>query len=788
MRTRRCRRPSRVSGRRWLLAIGLLVGLLEGCTALTVARPLFATQPPLATGEKAVPSHPQHSGNAAASSENDSSRRSLSGDHWVRAEDWRADRQSLPPRLRESIPSWRYRWGRAGDPPVTATLLQTVGSEPRLRPLLNAHVERQEPGDLAGLQRLVRDESAAESTRAAAAEAWAVLVAATATAESGWSEIGHAVADPTLPLAVRGELLRRIGVAPQRVPALVEAVATASPLLPAAVDACVAAAATATSDRDFPEGLWEHRRHRDPAVRIGVLRWAAARRHPEAGRWLRRQMSDVDPAVRVAAVETAGRLPGDRNAIALLEEASESPSERSRAAAIRGRFIADPAAPLRGGGDDSALVRREVARLTGDARTLQRLIIDDDRDVQRFALASSQRLTPQHEAAVLLKAVEGGMLETRQAAATRLRTHFAVAGNLAVGEPPRARSIAVARAAHAAGLRRSVAEARRLPSHDEAIAAAFEQLATDANAAAAWDVLAGLTTDDLPTVEAALRTEPVATTDWPRLWDELLPAVRDDFAAFAKLRVRSPRVRISGAWELTAWSQSRSLSPLILSRLPAVLSGEQNASVWRGVLEAITHENDPQLAEVLREALRSPWDDVKAIACQAVGRQSDPGLAASLRPLLTDSSETTQLAAIDAIGRCGNPALLADEGNRPGLRSMQADLSPAVRSAVLRASFRLGEPEAESRLLRNLHAGDRRTKLDALAVLAESPRQELADAIFTLAWTERDDRVRSAELRLLATVDPLRGNWDDDWTDRQKLEHWRGDPPSPEPPPERRSP
>ena len=717
------------------------------------------------------------------------------GDHWIANADWRPDRDFLPPRVADELPTHRWRWARDDffDPATLTDGDAAAGSSHReaLASLARwadhptpaiLRVHRDEGTQTEPLRRAVFDDALSESTRAAAAEAWTARVNQTAVAERDWAAIAAAAADRSLPQTVRAELLRGLRVAPQRAPVLIANCKpdAPQPLTLAAVDACVRFTEESIEQNDYPLGLESLITHPDPAVRMRVGVWAARVGHPETLDWLQRQQQDVNPRVQTAAVVSLGHLAQfkPRAVQPLIEAARDDASEAIRAAAVLASAIADPSQPPRGRSDTAATVRRVVARVANDADTLGALVADSDREVQRAAMRSAATLPTERAVPVLLAAIENGMLETRQAARDslleRTETDPASLPAAVLLDPAEQRRKALRTLARIEGWSaRPVSSKSAVATERAVVVDAVETLLADPNDADAWRILETLTTADLPTLERTLRDEPASRADWPRLWDELLPAVRDDFAALADLRSRSPKRRAAGAWRLAGWGETRSVSPLVLARLPATLRREQNANVWRGIAQALHRESGPHVEAVFRLAMQSPWADVRELACRFIARQRDPRLAETLRPLLVDESEAVRLAAIEAAGRCGQPSLRTTQGEALGLRDLRSDASRSVRQAVTTALFRLGDDDAVQELLRLLHEPDRSRQLEAAAVLRESPPQAIGPAVVSIAWTERDARVRAALLELLAALDPAAAAWPAAADDLAKLSHWK---------------
>ena len=722
-----------------------MLTLLAGCASL--AMPVEPPIPAAATDDEVPTAEPSDD--------------RFAGDHWVPVAGWEPDRDRLPPGLAERLPRFRWQWAKATgrtavvQTPEVATL--RASSEATAAVLL---VHQDEPVDAAVLQAAVEDATQGESTRAAAAEAWMNALAATATGESDWAAAARLATDLSQPSLVRSELIRGLRVAPQRVPATVDACRVTAPqrLARAVVDACIAYAEISTDPVDYPAAIDTLLRHPDAVVRRRVVRWAALVDHPDAMEWMARQQADIEPEVATAAVVSAAFL-SDAEAAKLIEQTHKHPSEAMRAAAVTAAAIRQPGRNVPGRNDAAAIVRRTVARVTGDARTLSALAGDSDRDVQRAVIAASDRLSEPDAIPVLLAATVDGMLETRRAAGERLGE---IAG---VDEPLLSEADLLATPDERRRIVRSLAlqhgwtttAAPTMPAatiDPDAVADSVAALLADATDPGGWTVLESLTAADLPALEDALRHEPATLTAWPKLWDGILPALGDDFAALAELQSRDPQRRIAAARSLASSSRSRSVSPLVIARLPAALRREQTVAVWRGVAEALAHERGPHVEAIFQAAIASPWADLRELACRFVGRSAEPSLAEMLRPRLTDESEPVRLAAIEAAGRCGQPSLLSSRDEAPGLRDLRSDPSRTVRAAITAAMFRLGDEDAVAELLRRMHETDRSRQLAAIAVLKEAPPPSIAAAVQSLAWTERDDRVRDELLALLEVIDP----------------------------------
>jgi HEAT repeat protein len=648
----------------------------------------------------------------------------------------------------------------------------------------------------------------APSTQAAAAEAWCLVLAASAgQAVDGLAPAGRALERVNLLNSVRGELFRGVAawVPPVRVPRLENALRqgakkTRAPadIRQAAMEACLiyainrersvqpgspggagtrSAAASKRAPSEWPSTVMTCRIDPDFQVRRTFIQWLGRARPDGAFELLKTQAESAEVGLRLAALESLGRLHTDA-AHAEIKSQAEKSRDTLRAAAV---------GALTGWGlqeiahyahDKSQVVRIAVARELGKQPTLDSavlltaMVVDPSLDVQLAAIEAVKTWPNDVAFPLLLHAMRDSSAKTRFAAFGQVSQRQKVDVDYRFDGPPDQRQAAVNAVAASVGsslsyldqmLRRepravSQVNALRAAEIREHLAALIENPSDSAAASAAREWLAGIGPKDLPVVEAFLK-EPTKTTP-EAIYRDVLPRISPVYAALLDLESSDLTIRRRGARTLADRGQAVSLSRPVLSRLQERLYRETDELVWRWAITAIGSDSTEDCAEIANLALHHQSAEVRQLGCEYLARHGQPAYAVWLLDLLDDRDRSVKLAAIRALGNCGNQVavrgLKPDKAHNasPNLRSLLSSSDGGVRFAAAVSLCRLGTPEGMQELVRLSYHSNPDTREQAVKEMGLSGQTRFVSQLVTLGWTERNSQVRQAILDSLDRLVP----------------------------------
>lgn len=622
--------------------------------------------------------------------------------------------------------------------------------------------------------------------RAAAVETWGTLIADRKPSDTGWIEIAELVTAAKAPEIQSTAIVTLGRVLPPTKLRVVDAWLHQDELgdrpigFRLAVVESMLRYVSEWSDDVHIEDVQRVARLRydtNAVVRLAVGRLVAITRSPEAIDVLEPQTRDLDIAVRRAAFESLGLLGGSQ-AEALLREAESHSNPLIRAAVVGGYAALRPGSSF-GVDDESAAVRQAAAKAMASRPSARsshqavRLCRDPDRMVQAAVVEAMPFWPDELALPVLQVALADSAIIARRAALAQIRDRRGITEPFAVEASQETRVAAIKewRSRYDLPLRPTISS-DAVEHRDHDIAWAFSALSLNPEAEAAWRVLEDLRPPHLEEVERVILQYRAdnRTPEWPRLWDEVLPRLRDDFDALSRLKSPDSRQRVEGALKLAAFAGDQTPSRLVMTELPRLLAQEQNALVWRAVIGSLRSHPSSSSHDILLLALNSPWSDVRLMACEVIAAQRDPESAVWLRPLLADGDFAVKLAAIRAAGACGNPTLL--DGPDGGLRGLMSERSREVRLEAAAAMAMLGDLSGQQELLRLAHNPDAPTRRIVVDKLKALTAPELIDPVLTLAWTERDPETQSGYLAYLAEMDSRAAEWPARSSYSEKLDFW----------------
>ena len=650
--------------------------------------------------------------------------------------------------------------------------------------------------------------------RAAAAEAWCLVLAAShADAETALAPAGRALENEKLPTRIRDELMRGIArwVRPDHIPGLGAAFADEKRDSPrslearsAAGEACVihaverrlrgavpsadsvleptsgddaeALAAALTGDSPWPSAFWRLRHDPDPRLRMRVGELVAVIRHPGALAVLKAQLNDVDIHVRENALVNLGVL-GTAAARAELAVLAKRAEERPRELAVRALACQGPAAVAAFTGDNSAVVRLEVARSMSKSpggaasRVVRELLIDRSLDVQIACIQSIRDWPESLATPLLLDALAGSAFKTRQTALRQLeeRRGGGLAFPLFAG--PQERALRVQEWGRqwnipdAAVERVNELTQQDSPRLDEFRLADLRDRLQSAGPPGSPEAVARiaewtgeLTPADVPLVERLLDEADPSQSDV--ILHHVLPRLSPAYGGLVQLENSEPAIRRRGAAEIARIGQATSLSPAVCRRLSELMKTEQDNLVWRFVMLGTGRDGSDEAGRLALLAINNPWPDVRILGCEYVGRHGQSEQASWLLPLFYDANRAVQLAAITAAGRCRNPLVL--DGLRPadgraplrGLRPLLAETQGPLQFAVISSMSRLGDMQAMQELVRMALDINSTSRLEVVQTMGETGQTRFVEPLIRLAWTESNHHVREAALASLKRLVP----------------------------------
>jgi HEAT repeat protein len=647
--------------------------------------------------------------------------------------------------------------------------------------------------------RLTKTLSAA--TRCAAAEAWCLVLAASAADPvDGLAPAGRLLERTGLPNEIRAELFRGVArwVRPVNIPRLENALREGegkqrapTAIRRAAIDAClvyaiwnqpaadgrkttVPASAQAEAKSAWPETVMNCRIDPDVEVRRSFIRWLGFARSEESFDLLKTQADGVDLGLRQAAMESLATLHTDQ-AHAELRAMAAKTHEALRASAVQALAawgLQDVTPFAR---DPSPVVRRVVALELGKHATLDSAIllsglaVDNNAGVQLAAVRAAQGWPDALAFPLLLHAMRDSSAKTRLAAAQFLSDRKKVARSYRFDAPPEKREAAVNAIASEIGSSlsyldqvlnrepRATAEVNELRSAEIRIhLAALIENPGETSAAREW--LAGIGARDVPLVEAFLQGPTKVPPDV--IYHDVLPKVSPVYAALVELESTDVTIRRRGAKTLADRGRAATLSRPVLRRLRELLSHEADEPVWRSALTAVASDSTDECADVANLALAHRSAEVRQLGCEYLAHHGQPAHAVWLLDLIEDRSRSVQLAAVRALGNCGNQVavrgLKPSEGRRtsPNLRSLLTSPDQELRFAAAVSLCRLGAAEGMQELVRLSYHSNPRVREQAVKEMGLSGQTRFVEHLVTLGWTEQNDQVRQTILESLNRLVP----------------------------------
>jgi HEAT repeat protein len=648
----------------------------------------------------------------------------------------------------------------------------------------------------------------APATQAAAAEAWCLVLSASAgQAVDGLAPAGRALERVNLPNSVRGEVFRGVSawVPPAHIPRLENALRqgekkTRAPadIRQAAIEGCLiyainreradqthsaapvparAAAASKRLPSDWPSTVMNCRIDPDFQVRRTFIQWLGRARPDGAFELLKTQAESAEVALRAAALESLGRLHTEA-AHAEIKSQADKTRDTLRAAAVgalSGWGIEEVAHYAH---DKSQVVRMAVARELGKQPTLDSavlltaMVVDPSLDVQLVAVDAVKTWPNDVAFPLLLHAMRDSSAKTRMAAFGQVSQRKKVDVDYRFDGPPDQRQASVNAVAAAVGsslsyldqmLRREPraglqVNALRVSEIREHLTTLIENPSDSAAATSAREWLTGIGPKDLPVVEAFLKSPTKASPE--AIYRDVLSRISPVYAALVDLESSDLTVRRRGARTLADRGQAVSLSRPVLSRLQERLYRENDELVWRWALSAIGSDSTEDCAEIANLGLHHQAAEVRQLACEYLGRHGQPAYAVSLLNLLDDRDRGVKLAAIRALGNCGNQiavrGLKPDKTHNasPNLRSLLSSSDGAVQFAAAVSLCRLGTAEGMQELVRLSYHANSDMREQAVKEMGLSGQTRFVSHLVTLGWTERNGQVRQAILDSLDRLVP----------------------------------
>jgi HEAT repeat protein len=643
------------------------------------------------------------------------------------------------------------------------------------------------------------------SARCAAAEAWCLVLAASAADPiDGLAPAGRLLERTELPNDLRAELFRGVArwVRPVNIPRLENAFregeAKLRPPLPirrAAIEACVIYAiwnqrvvlhsAEARKDRKSParrSPIWPKtvlncRIDPDKEVRRGFVQWLGYSHHDEAFEMLKSHLDGADFELRRAALQSLAVLHTDEAHTELKSQTSKA-REALRAVAVEslGAWGQQEVIPF--GRDSSGAVRAAVIReLSKNASldaavVLSELTVDRSSEVQLAAVQAVRDWPDALAFPLLLHAMRDSSARTRHEAGRAMALRKKFSTDYRFDSPPERRDTAVTAIASEIGSSlnyldqvlkrepRTVAEvnAVRVAEIRSHLNALLENLAESPAAVNARDWLTGLSPRDIPVVELYLQEPNRSSADV--VYRDILPKVSPVYAAIVDLENADVLVRRRAAKVLAERGRTATLSRPVLLRLHDHLAHESDDLVWRLSLSAVASDSTDECSQIANLALQHSSDVVRQLGCEYLAHHGRPAHAVWLLGLLEDRNRSVQLAAIRALGNCGNQVAIhgskpANAGqSSPNLRSLLTSSDQEVRFAAAVSLCRLGAPEGMDEMVRLSYQPNPSLRERAVKEMGLSGQTRFVEHLITLGWTERNEQVRSAILEALDRLVP----------------------------------
>jgi HEAT repeat protein len=645
------------------------------------------------------------------------------------------------------------------------------------------------------------------ATRCAAAEAWCLVLAASATDPiDGLAPAGRLLERTELPNDLRAELFRGVArwVRPVNIPRLENAFRDGPgklrpplPIRRAAIDACliyavwnqpaVRQAASIQKKRKsstgrtassiWPKTVLNCRIDPDAEVRREFIRWLAYSHIDESFELLKTQIDGADFDSKRTALESLATLHTDE-AHAELKAQSSKARDALRAIAVRSLGAWGPQEVIPFARDNSAPVRAAVVSELGksanldSAVILSELSVDRNPDVQLAAVRVVRDWPDALAFPLLLHAMRDSSAKTRHEAALAIALRKQFSTPYRFDSPADQREAAVTAIAAELGsslnyldqvLKRqprtvAAVDAMRIAEVRSHLTALLENPAESPTATNARDWLTGISPRDIPVVEAYLQEPNKSSPDV--IYRDILPKVSPVYAALVDLENRDLNVRRHGAKTLADRGQAATLSRPVLLRLHAHLAHEGDDLIWRFALSAVASDATDECAQIANLALQHSSDVVRQLGCEYLSRHGQPGHAVWLLGLLEDRSRIVQLAAIRALGNCGNQVAIrglkpAKGGaSPPNLHTLLTSADQEIRFAAAVSLCRLGATEGMDELVRLSYQPNPSLRERAVKEMGLSGQSRFVDHLVTLGWTERNDQVRQAILGALERLVP----------------------------------
>lgn len=512
--------------------------------------------------------------------------------------------------------------------------------------------------------------------------------------------------------------------------------------------------------KDYPEALWDLAWDQDTEIRQAFGAWAVIRHHPKAFSVLQNQLSDVDPKVRVNAVELLSELRTEEARDKLRELAGVNEEVfRSHVVRALGHWGPEEVQAYRH--DESRRVRRAFVESMAEwpsseaAMTLLSFIGDRDPNLQHATLIAIQEWPDELANPILAEAYAEGGFQTRREASRQL---FVRAGlrlvKLEASAEERRRE-----------LRQQSAERDiSLGSWKLMERFAFDT-GDESNEQRRTEILAALNALESDEHDGVIRWEPKMSDlticeEWARtcsptarrkLLGEVLPNTLPLFEHLRDLDSSDVFVRRKAAQNISNYGREQSLPPLLLEELSVSLNREQDQLVWKSIMSSIMRDKSVAGTEVARLALNSGWPDVRVLGCRYAGRHRVAAVAAELQLLFDDQNHQVRLEAIRAAGHSGHPRFKSRSPNADSvdLQSLMMSSDATLRKEATIALARLGDATALETLGRLVRQGGVQERCEVVRTMAEVNHPSLIRGLIELGWTERSDLVKVEVLRAL---------------------------------------
>jgi HEAT repeat protein len=206
--------------------------------------------------------------------------------------------------------------------------------------------------------------------------------------------------------------------------------------------------------------------------------------------------------------------------------------------------------------------------------------------------------------------------------------------------------------------------------------------------------------------------------------------------------------------ELAATVGRQPLGRLAVARLCELATGETDATVWLGVLDALGDSGSEPAVRLARSALGQASGEVRRRACDYLAAHPDPAHEVFLVPLLDDSEQAVVIAAIRALGAAGQirdigvlkrqfasaneevqleTALallhLHDKGGEEAIERLSYTRDVKIRARVAQALGALGDARLTRILIRMLDDSTATVSHAALAALPQVAGRDLGQSV-----------------------------------------------------------